>query len=143
MHPSVYHFDVSSSVHKQFHFNRIVLLSGIYICSCSSSCNRWQKLIDKHAIYMNIVRLEVGSVINILDRYEISLHLHSYPVPQNETLDLHSSMAERSIWFGVSIFVCSLTFVTGDTSCLSSHVLIAMCSYVKPSAAICGSSIIS
>lgn len=52
-------------------------------------------------------------------------------------------MAERNVWFGVNTKLFSLSLVNGDTLCFLIHALIARYSYVKPSAATCGSSMIS
>ena len=57
--------------------------------------------------------------------------------------DFHCCMAERKVWFGIIMECWNLSFVTGDTLCFSCHALIALCSYVKPSAAMYGSSITS
>lgn len=56
-------------------------------------------------------------------------------IAHNVKRDLHSCIAKRSVWFGVSIRCGNLSFVTGEILCLSSHALIALCSYVKPSPA--------
>ena len=66
-----------------------------------------------------------------------------YYLDKDVTRDLHSCMAECNVWFGVCPVCCSLSLVTGDTLCRPGRALIAPCSYVKPLAAMCGSSIIS
>lgn len=46
--------------------------------------------------------------------------------PEELPRDLHSRIAERSKWFGVSVVFCNFSLVTGETLCLFSHAFIAM-----------------
>ena len=66
-----------------------------------------------------------------------------YQVLLETRWDLHSRIAVSNVMLRVRLKCSNLCFIGGDISHLLSHVSIPLRSYVNPSAATCGSSIIS